>query len=1110
MAETSAATSSSIRLVIDAPPDGASWQTIGSMRRLDARGEQLGEARLLSDPFLPEQRALLRWYFLQFPRWPFGGFTERAERAASAMVGVGRELYRSAFGEEPAAGLREVRVETSNAAAHSLPWELLHDGSAFLSLRGENPVSIVRRIPVAANDGAAGGAGAPLRVLLVTARPSNAERVDRRIVARGLFERLEPAIAAGMVALEFLWPPTIAALERRLRAMPAVHVVHFDGHGQAGGESAAPALLFEDDRFLADEVPAQRFARAVAAGSVPVAVLTACETAAASGANDIGSTAQALAEAGVAAVVAMSDMVRVDTAAHYADALYHAIAEGQAVPDAHDSARRSLARRAAFSADWSTPQLFLERDVVPLAVPARGAASAPPAATEDGKRFAGRSDALLGIERGARNGRPVALRGFGGIGKTALAREASRWLVRTGFAPSSEFIACGGTLVPDLVARLEALERDAAARDARPVVILDAIDEVAFGFDTREEETDRLCEALAALSRQCSLVVTMRDLSDNTGLLDPTRGWVDVQVGPLDPDDALELAGDVLREKGVDPLRFERQALERVLRLLGSSPLGIESVAGELQGSAPQAVTERLERNLPPALRASLEKSLERLTPDERTLLGGFAPFAGCGNFRSLRRVTALEPKTFDALVVSLRRAGLARFQTLTNTEKGNLPFLLLDPSLGPYLRELGDDAVPAERYVEEYDGISQLLFLDPTPKDPTLAARLYDRERPNLERALELSGRLWDAARVAEFRDRVASLAGRFGGHLDAFSIDRVATAGPEELAAAREALRALEAAPQPDQVEIGKAETILGIALQRAGEPDEARAVLEAATKRFDAPSAAHAPELVIQYELAALAGLGSVLHQQQRYEQAREAYGRWLTTGTVGGTYLDPAGAAAAHLELGSIARHLDRWDEAEKAYEKSFAIAKTIAGTHAERAGALFGLAAVAMHAKNWDAAERCLLQAIDACRQAGDARRITSAYSSLAEIAVQRNDFTEARRWFQAIVESDGYAAFDAETRGFTDQNIAFQYYSMALVRLGSDAAVTKATTPEAFQAACNAYLARDAETKAWLDTAYGYASAVVRALEARTDSRASALAKGVLERIAQLAGPRRD
>ena len=104
-----------------------------------------------------------------------------------------------------------------------LPWELLADQGGHLFTHG---ISVRRRLQKA-TDAPVRSFDLPVRILLVVSRPEDPGFFDPRSDARPLLDALDGG-AGGQAEVEFLYPPTLAALDRRLqrRADPPVHVVH--------------------------------------------------------------------------------------------------------------------------------------------------------------------------------------------------------------------------------------------------------------------------------------------------------------------------------------------------------------------------------------------------------------------------------------------------------------------------------------------------------------------------------------------------------------------------------------------------------------------------------------------------------------------------------------------------------------------------------------------------------------------------------------------------------------------------------------------------------------------------------------------------------------------
>ncbi len=238
-----------LNIVLTPPPADAPPEMLASVSlQLDIFGlSHAGD--LLKDPLKKGEEERLRWYLEEYWKWPYEQFRERGEEVEELLPELGRRLYQAVFGSPGAqqvvqawrlqpATQRQISIVCDMPRVLSLPWELLHDEQGFLALRARHPVSIVRRLSQRELPGLPTTFEPPLRILLVTARPDDAGFVDPRGIARELLEAVSEQVEAGTIALEFLRPPTLPALRERLSdpKLPAVHVLHFDGHGAFGQE----------------------------------------------------------------------------------------------------------------------------------------------------------------------------------------------------------------------------------------------------------------------------------------------------------------------------------------------------------------------------------------------------------------------------------------------------------------------------------------------------------------------------------------------------------------------------------------------------------------------------------------------------------------------------------------------------------------------------------------------------------------------------------------------------------------------------------------------------------------------------------------------------------
>jgi len=261
-----------------------------------------------------------------------------------------------------------------------LPWELLHDGKAFL-FQGAKPTRVRRRLPgIEAFDVPV--VATPIRILLITARPEEddvCDYIDHRVSALPLVEAMEAL--PGLVEIHVLDPPTLPALrdelDRARTARKLYHVVHFDGHGVYDRRVGLGGLCFEEPQDIAKlekrrhvTIYTSELGPLLRDHRIPLVFLEACQSAQAEQASE--SVASELMKVGVASVVAMSHSVLVETARRFVAKFYRALAGGKRVGDAMLVGQRALKddtfRGRIFGAgefrleDWFVPVLFQEKD----------------------------------------------------------------------------------------------------------------------------------------------------------------------------------------------------------------------------------------------------------------------------------------------------------------------------------------------------------------------------------------------------------------------------------------------------------------------------------------------------------------------------------------------------------------------------------------------------------------------------------------------------------------------------------------------------------------------------------------------------------------------------
>jgi len=804
----------------------------------------------LTAPLGPIEANDLQWYLEQYHIWPLGSFKERAERIEANLPLWGQALYQAVFGPkatqpaltawEKAAPAAERRFSVlvdrqlpegaeaesqalANEAASEwlrLPWELLHDGHGYL-FQGKQAVRVRRRLPNY-REQAVRLAELPIRILLVSPRPEDkhAGYLDHRASALPLVEAME-TLGDQLVQLTLLTPPTFPALQQAIQQADAKHqpfdVVHFDGHGVFDQQLGLGGLCFEDPQSVLQLeqramafVDAKKIAAVIRDYRIPLVFLDACQTAK-SEVDPTASVAAQLLEEGTTSVAAMSYTVFVATASRFVKAFYQALAQGARVGQAMLAGQQALQLESYrfdkpgagefHLQDWFVPVLFQERNDPQLFT------QLPPQAMQQLQQqqrrlslgalpespphtFIGRSRDLLTLERLLFMQPYAVVRGTGGAGKTTLAVELARWLVRierfqrAAFVSLEEYTDARGVLdvigrqllpdgdhwsvatYPDLDQAVQPVKR--ALSDHNTLIVLDNLESVLAVPKDRsgfENLTDldgiwKLCQDLLAADSATRLVFTSRE-----PLPAPfNRQFCDIQLGALSQSEAIALVREVMRQEGLTPkatdpgttpqeitdlveaVHCHARALVLLAREVGR--LGVCATTETVQ-----QIMEDLDRRYPGdrenSLYASVELSLRRLSSETREKIRGLAVCHGGVHFHVLNALSGEDEDTANQIFKELIDVGLA--------ENKGYSYLSLDPALPTYLRR-DMDTTEQTQFTEQWaTAMMQLVgyLYEQRNKDAQLAAQLTLLELPNLMALLA-----WIPDK--ETPERVVNLAGK------------------------------------------------------------------------------------------------------------------------------------------------------------------------------------------------------------------------------------------------------------------------------------------------------------------------------------------------------------
>jgi tetratricopeptide (TPR) repeat protein len=802
----------------------------------------------------------VRWYLESYYLWPTGVFRERALQIEAQLPRWGQDLFASVLAMPAAQNVMSAWLQNidkverrlsilvdaelmdghsiaeqreareASATLLSLPWELMHDGRSFL-FHGARPVLVRRRLP-SRHPQNVPVAQLPIRILMVSPRPGNKQEshLDHRISARPLVEALESL--GELATLSVLTPPTFPELERALQNAAdegkIFDVVHLDCYGVFDHERGKSSLCFEDPRDTQrlDErgtalIGAEELSRIVRHYNIPLLYLDASHSAKSETAPTV-SIAATLLEEGVTSVVAMSHTVLDETAHRFVKAFYRELAEGKRVGTAMLAGQRALYndtyRGKTTGAgelrlqDWFVPVLYQEEQdpqlitkLQPKAVQQLQAQQRrlnlgvlpdpPPHA------FQGRSRELLSLERLLHSEPYAVIRGQGGSGKTTLAVEFARWMVRTRRFQRAAFVSLeqytdarrvldslgrqlllegeswSVALDVELKQALQPIER--ALRDHPTIIVLDNMESVLPDkadplrpTATSIKELFDVCKRLLEADSATRLVFTSR-----VPLLPPfDNRQREVCVGALRLEDAVKLVSEVMKQEGVTPKADESgsepQEITDLVETVDCHARTLVLLAREVARRGVRSTVKNLHQLMAEldtkhrgdrenSLYASVELSLRRLPPEAREQIKALGVFHGGVHLAVLSHVLGAEADdllTVSNLARQLIEVGLAEAMAYGH--------LRLEPALPPYLlREMSQEEQEElrSRWAAGMKELTQFLYRQ-RGKDAELSARLTLLELPNLMAMLEWIQDKATPEQVVDLASHVESLLSRLG----------------------------------------------------------------------------------------------------------------------------------------------------------------------------------------------------------------------------------------------------------------------------------------------------------------------------------------------------------
>jgi len=421
---------------------------------------------------------------------------------------------------------------------------------------------------------------------------------DRQAIKR-MIETVDEQQGIGTIEPVWVDKATPDKLFDALRA--GADIFHFAGHGYFNGESGQ-IVLHNNENGNAVYYDAASLALLLTK-KVSLAVLGACESAQTSGENIWGGVAQALVQAGVAAVVASQLRLADTNAEPLAEEVYRGVLAGGTVDEAVSNARRAIHGKSGLvNRDWGALVLYLRVEdgvIFPRQAISSESHTIVPhiAPTPLQATLIGRDEEIRRVQSELRGGK-YYFYGAYGVGKTSLATElftaavakddftdgyiwhqvaqkadvssVLEW-IGAQFGEQSVALAAG----PE--AKVNALRELLASRDD----LLIGLDEV---YDAK------VARAVLAAAGKCTVVL------NGPKLLGLSNQIKEFALSPLVAAEAVRLFAALIHRPLEEIPEGDRQRIESICEKMGYLPLAINLAAlKHAEGESLSTIQARLE-----------------------------------------------------------------------------------------------------------------------------------------------------------------------------------------------------------------------------------------------------------------------------------------------------------------------------------------------------------------------------------------------------------------------------------------------------------------------------------------------------------------------------------